>query len=443
MKRTNKRGFTIVELVIVIAVIAILAAVLIPTFSSLVKKANLSADEQAVKQMNTALAIYTAENSKPKNITEVKTALDQNGINTGSLETVSQGYAFFWNPEDNTIVLVGGKVEAKGTWDCLVQNGYCTEVNVSDASGLETALAAKENGTPVLVTLNSDIALEKGLTVSSGANVAINLNGKKLSHTTDSIKPTIGDQATQAVFLVNGGTLTLKNGTLDCAGTGGVRNLGGDVTLQNIEIPSTSGFSGNDSNNERVQVSPIHVDSLSTTKIIGCKIESANGFCIGTNSAEAASDGAILYIEESDISSTAETYAGIDITIWADVTIKGGTISGDQTGIFLRGCKATIEGTTVQATNASNKGGEPWTNGNSGPVADIVFACGGTTEWKGYTNNGTYICSNVKADTVIVHEPTGGSVTVSGIDVTHTCHGAYESTCTGSEDSCAGANTKN
>ena len=34
----NRKGFTIVELVIVIAVIAILAAVLIPTFSSLTQK---------------------------------------------------------------------------------------------------------------------------------------------------------------------------------------------------------------------------------------------------------------------------------------------------------------------------------------------------------------------------------------------------------------------
>ena len=32
MKRNNKKGFTIVELVIVIAVIAILSAVLIPSF---------------------------------------------------------------------------------------------------------------------------------------------------------------------------------------------------------------------------------------------------------------------------------------------------------------------------------------------------------------------------------------------------------------------------
>ena len=43
MKRNNKKGFTIVELVIVIAVIAILAGVLIPTFSGIVEKANASA----------------------------------------------------------------------------------------------------------------------------------------------------------------------------------------------------------------------------------------------------------------------------------------------------------------------------------------------------------------------------------------------------------------
>ena len=43
MKKLNKKGFTIVELVIVIAVIAILAGVMIPTFSGIVKKANESA----------------------------------------------------------------------------------------------------------------------------------------------------------------------------------------------------------------------------------------------------------------------------------------------------------------------------------------------------------------------------------------------------------------
>ena len=44
-----KRGFTITELVIVIAVIAILAAVLIPTFSNVIKRANESAAMQEAK----------------------------------------------------------------------------------------------------------------------------------------------------------------------------------------------------------------------------------------------------------------------------------------------------------------------------------------------------------------------------------------------------------
>ena len=48
MKKMNKKGFTIVELVIVIAVIAILAAVMIPTFGGIIKKANLSAVQQEV-----------------------------------------------------------------------------------------------------------------------------------------------------------------------------------------------------------------------------------------------------------------------------------------------------------------------------------------------------------------------------------------------------------
>ena len=43
----TKKGFTIVELVIVIAVIAILAAVLIPTFGGVIEKANKSAVQQA------------------------------------------------------------------------------------------------------------------------------------------------------------------------------------------------------------------------------------------------------------------------------------------------------------------------------------------------------------------------------------------------------------
>lgn len=60
MRKNNKKGFTIVELVIVIAVIAILAAVLIPTFANMVDKANKSADLQAATN---AFKSYVADNA--------------------------------------------------------------------------------------------------------------------------------------------------------------------------------------------------------------------------------------------------------------------------------------------------------------------------------------------------------------------------------------------
>ena len=60
MKKSNRKGFTIVELVIVIAVIAILAAVLIPTFASIVKKAN---DSNVQQVLAAARKVAVAENA--------------------------------------------------------------------------------------------------------------------------------------------------------------------------------------------------------------------------------------------------------------------------------------------------------------------------------------------------------------------------------------------
>ena len=62
MKKLNKKGFTIVELVIVIAVIAILAAVLIPTFATVIKKANVNAALQGGRNAYTAIMAETTAN---------------------------------------------------------------------------------------------------------------------------------------------------------------------------------------------------------------------------------------------------------------------------------------------------------------------------------------------------------------------------------------------
>jgi len=129
----SKKGFTIVELVIVIAVIAILAAVLIPTFSNLVKKANQSADIQAARQMNTVLAAEGA--AKKVNVFEVYDALAANGMTAKDYRPLTTDHYFFWDDGANRIVytdknyqiLFPTDFEKQGNWISLTQKIAATK----------------------------------------------------------------------------------------------------------------------------------------------------------------------------------------------------------------------------------------------------------------------------------------------------------------------------
>lgn len=63
MKRKLKKGFTLVELVIVIAVIAILSAVLIPTFGNVINNAKESAAKSEVSNAITQYTTNQAQNN--------------------------------------------------------------------------------------------------------------------------------------------------------------------------------------------------------------------------------------------------------------------------------------------------------------------------------------------------------------------------------------------
>ena len=105
MRNTNKKGFTIVELVVVVAVIAILAAVLIPTFSGIIKKANLSADQKAVTDMNTVLAMEDATDDI-KNIFDMYLALEACGLDGKNYEPLTKDTFFFWDSDLNRVLHV-------------------------------------------------------------------------------------------------------------------------------------------------------------------------------------------------------------------------------------------------------------------------------------------------------------------------------------------------
>ena len=100
--RRNKKGFTIIELVIVIAVIGILAAVLIPTFVNLTNKANEASDNALINNLNKALAIEEQEPGHKKSQTLEGAILDLE--NQGYLLenlAMKSGKELLWSQSEN------------------------------------------------------------------------------------------------------------------------------------------------------------------------------------------------------------------------------------------------------------------------------------------------------------------------------------------------------
>jgi len=70
----NQHGFTLVELMIVIVIVGILAAVAIPIYRGNIKKAKMSECDAALGTIRTALRVYYAENGNYPVVTNADTS---------------------------------------------------------------------------------------------------------------------------------------------------------------------------------------------------------------------------------------------------------------------------------------------------------------------------------------------------------------------------------
>ena len=242
IKRNNKKGFTIVELVIVIAVIAILAAVLIPTFAGIIKKANISKDTQLAKNLNTILISEEAEGNKPADFSEVLSVLRENGYVVENLNPTTEGCYFVWESASNQIMLVDKDFQIIYVAEALTENTSISATwffAVKDAELVEAVKAAGGSVVPAVdtawiagdankittifkdggvVTLNEAVTLttapdhadgngkKDGIRIKDGQEVTLNLAGQTLT----------GDFETYdyRMFQVAAGTLNISDGTL-------------------------------------------------------------------------------------------------------------------------------------------------------------------------------------------------------------------------------------
>lgn len=60
MKKKSKKGFTLIELVVVIAIMGILAAILIPVISGFITRANKAANEANARNLYNSVAMVLA-----------------------------------------------------------------------------------------------------------------------------------------------------------------------------------------------------------------------------------------------------------------------------------------------------------------------------------------------------------------------------------------------
>lgn len=139
----KRKGFTLVELVIVIAVIAVLSAVLIPTFGSVITNANIAKLQANVNTFNQNLLLrsLTVDGRESYTADEVKNLAEEFGFDRAN---TPDGYSLWYDRSVNNVVLLKN------------ENAFTTSdpKNASRSSGMLIAYAASK---PTVVKGNRPI----------------------------------------------------------------------------------------------------------------------------------------------------------------------------------------------------------------------------------------------------------------------------------------------
>ncbi|MDD3231736.1 MAG: hypothetical protein PHO06_00055 [Clostridia bacterium] len=298
-KTKSNSGFTSIEIVIIIAFIAILAAVLIPTYTNLAKQAARTVDMQLTSSMNTIISEYGNE---IENFQDVVFFLNQEGYSIEKLNPTSDGFRFVWEANTNQILLLNEQFEVvpdknirsynPETWqlwltvkspselivsqkikiNCYLANDYNGNFEIRSLSIFETGnnvingnvvyitssngqatISGTINGTLTINAPNATInqyGKVKKISVLAVGNNSLKINGYvenlelkngKVELIPASYVKTLNFVGEKNIMLVNGGMISeIKNDTLPTNATfvnetGFVENIPEGMPIQNSE----------------------------------------------------------------------------------------------------------------------------------------------------------------------------------------------------------------
>ena len=290
MNKHFKKAFTITELVIVIAVVAILAAVLIPTFSNVIDKANLSNDTVLVRTLNEMLVMNEATNGKPQTMSEALAAVAEEGYSVEKLTPRSSG-DILWEQKSNRFALV----DSEGTF-VLKDNATTAELGYTYwkiTSDLQEVSTGKYSY--YLAEEVDETALTEALAVSNGVDVGNNSN-ISISYANDG-------NAQDVIFRTNGGTLTV-DGSKDT-----VSHYGSLVTAD-VQAVATNSYHeyGTVAGNIKLAEGRVVLENKSEVASVVVTATSLDKIAIedksGNNTTVAATDDAVASNLESVVTGT-------------------------------------------------------------------------------------------------------------------------------------------
>lgn len=127
MQREKERGFTMLELIVVITVLGILSAMVVPAYNVMSTKARLSTDIATVKTLKRTVDAYKAEiGSYPKaaNLTELNKVLVESEYLEKAVvfQTKAAGVDLFIASED-----------AKRSYELKLDLSKCTDTSIDKA----------------------------------------------------------------------------------------------------------------------------------------------------------------------------------------------------------------------------------------------------------------------------------------------------------------------